>query len=356
MREIGAAVAACARAPWTHWRLSLLVWGALVVPVLLGFSLPLLGAAEQATAHHPDAPLLLQASKDRSGFAYAFGEDFVRNDFTAIGERLFWVLVGAWLLTAFLSGGVVSRLVRPGESRPLLLECGRLVWRFVRLGVLAAFLVYLADLAVNQLWAARLADAVREEHSESLRIAGQLGRGAAFLALWYLLRVLHAYARILLVARDGRSVVAAYLRGLGRLVTRCHRLVPLELALVALNALLLLVGLVVLRALLPAGPDVGWLAIALFLGAAAFFSYLRSAITVGFMVARCRYLAPLPATATPRTERKVEREAADFFDIGGPAPPSARPQLEPPPGRRPPPAPPGAKPPPAGDSGEGGEP
>ncbi|MCZ6573819.1 MAG: hypothetical protein O7C98_11715 [Planctomycetota bacterium] len=319
MREVGRAIVAAVLAPWTHLRLSLLVWLALLLPVLIGFSLPLYDAAEGATAHNPDATRLLHKPGDKDPFVYAFVGDFVRNDFTDTGDRLFWIPVTAWVLMTVLSGGVVARLVgSESGKRPLLLECGRLAGRFLRLALVAAFVLYMADLAVNFLWAMKYDDWLLLHHTEALRIEGIMLRGAVFVTAWHLLHMVHAYAKIDIVHRDGRSALLAYLRGIGIFLRRIHRLVPLELGLLLVHLLFLFVAFLVLSGLRPKTPDVAWHRIGLFLGFGALYLFLRSGFSVGVMVARTRLILPTPAGAGAAAV--VGEEAADFFEIGGAEP------------------------------------
>ena len=325
MREVWRAIVAAVLAPWTHMRLSLLVWLALLLPVLLGFSLPLYGAAEGATALNPDATRLLHTPGDKDPFVYAFVGDFMRNDFADTGDRLFWILVCAWVLMTVLSGGVVARLVGSESGRrPILLECGRLAGRFLRLALLSAFVLYMADVAVNFLWARKFDDWALLHHEETLTLDGIMLRGAVFVTAWHLLHMVHAYAKIDIVHRDGRSALLAYLRGIGIFLRRIHRLVPLELGLLLAQLLLMFVAFLVFSGLRPKTPDVVWHRIGLFLGLGALYTFLRSGLSVGVMVARTRLILPTPAAAGAAAV--VSGEAADFFDLGGAeAPPAAAP-------------------------------
>ncbi len=69
----------------------------------------------------------------------------------------------------------------------------------------------------------------------------------------------------------------------------------------------------------PKTPDVVWHRIGLFLGLGVLYTFLRSGLSVGVMVARTRLILPTPAGAAAAAV--VGEEAADFFELGGAEPP-----------------------------------
>ena len=105
MREALRAVAAGLWAPVRRPKLALALWLARLVPIVLFFSLPLLGAAREEIGKNPQARGLLDAPADASGFAWAFTNDFLATRFDA-AERVFWLILASWLLVAVLSGGL----------------------------------------------------------------------------------------------------------------------------------------------------------------------------------------------------------------------------------------------------------
>jgi hypothetical protein len=290
-----AALAEGLRAPLSRAGLALPLWLARLLPAVAAVGLPLFDAARERSAHHPDAGLLLDPSRDASGFAYAWLDDFGRAALEGASDTLFWLVVVGWLLVTFLAGGVVARLLAAeGERPPLLPECGRFAGRFFRLALLVLALAYVADVWLNAFLAKAHAREVRAEHLEDLKVQRSLARSTLFVAILYLLGLVHAYARIDLVRRDGRSATAALVRGFGTLFLRLPSLLVVETGMLfASGAAILLAWIVTQKALAPHS-GAGFATLGLWLGACALFDYLRTGLEVGAMAARCRLLGPPP--------------------------------------------------------------
>jgi len=313
MRDIGTALAAGLRAPVRRPRLVLLLWLARLVPVVLFFSLPVYAAAKAELGHQPQARVMLDASADTSGFAWAWQRDFFATRFDA-PERLFWLILGGWFVVTLLAGGIVAELVR-GREEPLLAACGRYAGRFLRLALVAAALVYVADAGINALLAARQAETARLHHTQDYGVESAVARGVLFLALFFLIGAVHSYARIDLVANDRRSALLAFGRGLGLLLLRLPKLLVVELGMALAAGLAAVLAFVLLRAT-RLGTDATWLSFGLFLVGAALGSYLRTGIELGTVEARCRVL--LARRPLSPIETVLRAEAGTDADAGPP--------------------------------------
>jgi hypothetical protein len=292
VRESGAALVAGLRAPLVRWRLVLLLWLSRLLPAVLAFGLPAYARAHARSAHHPDAGLLLDPARDAEGFCHSWTADFFRDGWSAAPEVLFWVVVCTWVLVTCLAGGIVARLVHGGSAGLFLAECGRYAGRFLRLGLVAAFCFYLADLACNALLAELHAEGARRHATEDYVLSRTWMRGTLFLALVYVLGLVHAYARIDIVAHERRSALLAFLRAVATLALNLPRLLVVEVGMLALAGLAALVALVVARGAAPTGPQASLPALGAFFLLALLASYLRSGVELGAMDARCRLLAP----------------------------------------------------------------
>jgi hypothetical protein len=283
------AIAAGLRAPWTRLRLVLALWGVRLVPVLLAFGLPVHERALDASARHPDSGLLLDAPADASGFAYAWTSDFFRDGFPDAPERVFWIVVVAWVLGTVLAGGIVAKLVDGDARRPLLQECGRYAGPFLRLGLVALAVFYVLDAGFNAFLREAHEEQALHHHTQDFSVSKQWVRGLPFLVMVYLLGLVHAYARIDVVASGRRSALLCFARGLGILVARLPWLLLLETGmLLAAGAAVLIAGLV--PSLLPLSASSSWVPVGLFLALLALTSLLRTGVEVGAMDARCRLL------------------------------------------------------------------
>jgi hypothetical protein len=305
VRNVGAALVAGLRAPVRRVRLAAALWLFRLVPVLLLLGLPAFEALSARTASHPDAGALLDPAADGDGFAWAFTQDFFRAGMPGVGDRMVLLAVLGWLLVAFLAGGITSRLVHAASPKaPFLEECGRYAGRFLRLALVAAALAYLADVGVNALLK-DLHDARARLHAtQEYPVTRTAQRGLLFLAILHVVGALHAYARIDVVANERRSALSAFARAFGTLLVRFPSLLLVELGMIAATGAAALVAWVLLKVASPLHGDSGWIPIGLFLGLAAFASYLRSGVEVGVLEARCRMLHPetdVPPTPPPPT-------------------------------------------------------
>jgi hypothetical protein len=283
-------------APLRRARLALALWLARLVPVLLFFTLPLYAAAREDLARQPQARALLDAPADESGFAWAWTNDFLATRFDA-ADRLFWLFLACWFLVTLLSGGLVASFLN-APAAPLLAASGRYACRFLRLAVIAAVLLYLADAAVNGVLAGIHTETARAHHTQDYSVARATGRGMLFLAIAFLIGAVHSYARIDLVLHDRRSALLSFARGLGTLIVRLPKLVLVEAGMLVAAGAAALVAMVLLRAARPSG-DAGWFSFGFFLAAAALGSYLRTAIELGTLEARCRLLSPPAPPLSP---------------------------------------------------------
>lgn len=296
MRDIVSALVAGLWASVRRAKLVFFLWAARLLPILLFFTLPLFGAARADLSKNPQARALLDAPRDESGFAFAWTNDFFATRFDA-PDRVFWLSLVTWLLVAVLSGGFVAAFVQKPEG-PLLPACGRYAGRFVRLALLAAALVYLSDVAVNGVLAERHAAAAREEFTQDFGVTRAFWRGILFCALVVLVGAVHSYARIDLVANERSSAFLSLLRGFGILFLRLPKLLVIEVLMLLAAGAAAFLAYVLMRFSRPAG-DGGWLSFSLFLLAAALGSYVRTAIELGTLEARCRVLVPPAPPLSP---------------------------------------------------------
>jgi hypothetical protein len=201
-----------------------------------------------------------------------------------------------------------------GEAGLFLAECGRYAARFLRLLLVAAVCVYVCDLLINAVLAAAQDEQARTQHTQEFAVREEVTRGVLFVALVYLVGLVHSYARIEIVAHERRSAVLAFVRGLGTLVTRLPKLFLLEAAMLlgAGAAALVAFGLVRAAAL---EADATWAAVAAFLVAALIGSYLRSGIELGALEARCRLLGAPVAVLTPSQPETPPAPEAESGDL-----------------------------------------
>lgn len=296
MRDIGAALVAGLLAPVRRTKLALVLWLARLLPIVVFFTLPVYGAAREDLAKNPDARAVLDAPADESGFAFAWTNDFFATRFDA-PDRIFWLSLALWLVATVLAGGFVAAFVQHPEG-PLLPACGRYAGRFLRLAVVAAVLVYLADAGLNSVLAERHASAARAEFTQDFAATRASWRGVLFSALVVLVGAVHSYARIDLVANERRSALFSFARGFGILFLRLPKLLVVEAAmLLAAGAAAFLAWLLKEVALPDRGA--GWLSFGFFVTAMAIGSYLRTAIELGTLEARCRLLVPPAPPLSP---------------------------------------------------------
>ncbi len=295
MRDILGAIVAGLLTPVRHARLALVLWLGRLLPIVLFFTLPLYGAAQEDLGKNPQARALIDAPSDASGFSWSWTNDFVARFDPA--ERVFWLCLGIWFLVALLEGGFVASLVLVPKG-PLLAACGRFAGRFLRLALLAAVVVYLADAAINGVLAESHARAVREEFVQDYATKHTVWRGILFVAIVVIVGAVQSYAQIDVVANERRSAFLSLARGFGILFVRLPKLLLVEAAmLVAAGAAFLLARL--LSAIAAPGADATWLSFGLFLAAMALGSYLRTAIELGALAARCRVLVPPAPPLSP---------------------------------------------------------
>lgn len=315
MRTVGGALVAGIRAPVARWKLVCILWIGRLLPVLLVFGLPLYAKALVSSAHHPDAGRLIGGGGE---FTHTWTQDLLRNDLTGLPETLFWLILFAWLLTTVLAGGIVARLIHGGAGPGLFLaECGRYAGRFLRLACLVAVSFYALDVLCNTLLAQAHQEARRLHMTQRYGVEKEVVRGLLFGALVYLLGLLHAYARIEIVAHERRSALLALLRALATLLLRLPKLFVLEIGMLLAAGAAAGVAWFLMAAGRPADPGAGWIAVGGFLLLGAVGSYLRSGIELGAMEARCRLLASAVATVSPsqfETPRPYEvEEEGDLF-------------------------------------------
>jgi len=286
-----------ARGPLARWKLSLVLWLARLLPVVILFGLPAFDALAARTEKHPDAKVLLDPAADATGFSHAFQTDFFRDVMDDVPDTIFWLILFCWLLVTVLAGGIVTRLVHGGGLRGglFLAECGRYAGRFLRLACIAAVVLYGADAACNALWPDRLKELQKLQHTQDFQLKTGWTRGLVFLALVYLIGLVHSYARIDMIARERRSAALSFLRGLFTLIRRLPQLLVLELGVLLVTGVAVLLAWLVLKGANPLHPDASWVAITVFFFLAALTSYLRSGVEIGALDARCSLLAPPPA-------------------------------------------------------------
>jgi hypothetical protein len=174
--------------------------------------------------------------------------------------------------------------------------------------------VYVCDLLINAVVAAAHDEQARSHHTQDFAVRKAVTRGVLFVALVYLVGLVHSYARIEIVAHERRSAVLAFVRGLGTLVTRLPKLILLEAAmlLAAGAAALVAFGLVRAAAL---EADATWAGVTAFLVAALLGSYLRSGIELGALEARCRLLGAPVAVLTPSQPETPPEPEAETGDL-----------------------------------------
>lgn len=301
MRGVGAALAEGLGTPVRRFPLVLAFWLARLFPILLGFTLPLHAALRAQTEAHPDARLLLGGSRDATGFVHAFTSDFFREGYPGAESQAVLLVVAGWFVVTFLAGGVTARLLGgDGLYGSFLGKCGRYAGRLFRLALLFALLLYAADAAVNVCLAETHRVARLAEHTEDLRIRNDWIRGALTVGIAALLGLVHAYARIDIVAHDRRSALLSLLRAFYLLLRHLPKLLVVEGGMFLAAQAALLVAFLVASPGRIAGPEStsGGVALAVLLVAAS--SYLRTGIEVGAMAARCRILRPPePDAANP---------------------------------------------------------
>ncbi|MFP3940441.1 MAG: hypothetical protein ACLF0P_09055 [Thermoanaerobaculia bacterium] len=189
------------------------------------------------------------------------------------------VLVGTGivyaLVWAFLLGGVIERLHRPGEGAwadratraPGFFEaCGRHFLRFVRLGIVAAVL-YLLVYRLSRAAFSFLEDSLRDVTSERTALLWTLVGAAVTVLLLAGVRVVFDYAKISVVARQRRSALGAAWEGLRLVAARPFATLGLYAAYGLLGAGLLALYASLTPALGQTSGQAGWSAALLALAA-----------------------------------------------------------------------------------------
>lgn len=296
MNDIVAALVVGLFAPVRRAKLALVLWLGRLLPILVFFTLPLYGALREDIGRNPQARAVLDAPKDSTGFAWAWTNDFVATKFDP-ADRVFWLCLVAWLSVAVLAGGFVAAFVLK-PAGPLLPACGRFAGRFVRLALVAAVLFYLADAAVNSVLAERHLEAGRAQFTQDYGTKRAFMRGILFPALAVLIGAVHSYARIDLVANERRSALLSFARGFGILLVKLPKLLAIELAMLLAAGFAAFLAWFLMRVTRPDG-GAGWLSFGFFVTAAAVGSYLRTAIELGTLEARCRVLVPPAPPLSP---------------------------------------------------------
>ncbi len=296
MRDIRGALVAGLFAPVRRTKLALVLWLARLVPILVFFTLPVYGSLREDLGKNPQARAVLDAGKDESGFAWAWTNDFFATRFDP-ADRVFWLCLATWLLVAVLTGGFVAAFVLKPRG-PLLPACGRFAGRFLRLALIAAVLLYLADAAVNGVLFERHFAAARAEFTQDYATKRAFMRGILFSALFVLIGAVHSYARIDLVANERRSALLSFARGFGILLVKLPKLLVIEAAMLLATGAAAFVAWILMR-VARGGGGAGWLSFGFFVTAAAIGSYLRTAIELGTLEARCRLLVPPAPPLSP---------------------------------------------------------
>ena len=289
-----------ARAPLTRWKLTSVLWLARLLPILLLFGVPAYDAMHARTAEHPDAHVLLDPSEDSTGFVHAFNTDFFRDVMKDASDTIFWLIVLCWILVTILAGGIITRLVHGTGLRGglFLAECGRYAGRFVRLGFIAMFVIYVGDVACNSLWPVRHDELKKLEHTQDFAIRADWIRALIFLGLAYVVGLVHCYARIDMIAGERRSALLSFMRGFGTLLKRLPQLFFVELGVLLVTGVAALLAWLVLSGANPMHEDAGWSTIVFFFVLAAVTSYVRSGVEIGAVDSRCAVLVPPPPVQT----------------------------------------------------------
>jgi len=319
VRGVAGALAAGVRAPIARWRLVCILWLGRLLPILLVFSLPFYARALVRSAHHPDAGRLISGS---GSFAHTWTQDLLRTSLAGLPDTLFWLILFSWLLVTVLAGGIVARLIHGGAGPGLFLaECGRYAGRFLRLAGLVAVCFYALDVFCNTLLAQAHKETLRLQMTQRYGVEKEVVRGLLFAALVYLLGLLHAYARIEIVAHERRSALLALVRALATLLLRLPKLLLLETGMLLAAGAAAGVAWFLMAVGRPEDPGAGWIAVGGFLFLMALGSYLRSGIELGAMEARCRLLASAVATVSAsRFETPALPPAEDEADLFVPPP------------------------------------
>jgi len=291
VKQAALALMTCLCAPWRRFGYVLLIWSARLVPIVLVVGVGAFDAAHAAGAHDPRSRYLLDGAAISNGYTQAWTQDFHRDYFDA-GHSFFWMAVTGWLVVTLLSGGLYARFALADSSRTFATECGRLFGRFFRLGLGALVLLYVADVGINVFLDHQHSHEGRTHHLQAFRLESSLLRGGLFLLAWHLIGMLHSYARIDLVVRDGRSAILPWFRALGALLVRLPKLLVLEFGLIAFQGVAILLAWFAIGNSGLLSPHSSWASIGIWLALAACVSYLRTGLEVGVVDARCSILAP----------------------------------------------------------------
>ena len=276
MRPIVNAFAAGLRRAGRAWRLVLLLW-AVNLAVALPFAAAVAGEIRGSLGHSRvhrdllagfDAGWHGELQAEAGALGKTFGPELLGAGAFFENLERWWgggllaappALVAAGLLYAavwaFLLGGVLERLVRPGGGpvgsgdRPgaagFFAACGRHAFRFLRLALLAAVFYWLIYRLARAGFGA-LEDATRDVTSERTVLLWVLAGAALTVLLLALVRVVFDYAKIAVVARGRRSALAAAWAGARFVAARPFATLGLYAAFALAGALLL-----ALYALLP---------------------------------------------------------------------------------------------------------
>jgi hypothetical protein len=227
------------------WRLVLLLWVvnlAVALPLAAVVAQELRGSLDRSRVHQDllagfDAGWHGELQAEAGALVKTFGPELLGADAFFENLERWWrgdlfsvppALVAAGLLYAavwaFLLGGVLERLVRPGGAAGagagtvgpgdragaagFFAACGRHAFRFLRLALLAAVFYWLIYRVARAGFGA-LEDAARDVTSERTVLLWVLAGAAVVALLLALVRVVFDYAKIAVVADGRRSALGA---------------------------------------------------------------------------------------------------------------------------------------------------
>jgi hypothetical protein len=174
---------------------------------------PMLHVVSDELAHSTSAPAL-ETSFDAAAVLDLLGGD--REMLAGVRSGFLYAALLYVLIATFLSGGVLECLHHRHERVSLaffFLGCGRYVFRFLRLLILAA-IVFLALVLVNGYGNAILGLVFEGTSNEVLAQIVLWAKTAVLLFLFLLFLMILNYARIRIVVEGRRSVIGAFLGGI----------------------------------------------------------------------------------------------------------------------------------------------
>jgi hypothetical protein len=235
----------------------------------------------------------------------------------------------AFISSAFAFGGIIEVFASDDDRRPFMHRFfrggGHFFWRYVRLAIIAGVCLAVATGVVSALQTAVISTAGESEWEPAGYLAGLAGITLFVVVAGFFLLALD-YARIRVSRDDSRSMLRAYLSGLGFVVRRLLAVYGIAVAIIVFEVALVL-GYVAYETNAPAAGT--WGAIVVMITIQQVVVFGRVFLRVALVGAEQHFHAtalpkPIPVAATEAVERTVPAVPV-ASETGAPAVPEGEP-------------------------------